>query len=90
MDFECCSASNRKNGKGIKLPRYESKKINEPSSKNTEHPSTVHCGNILCNIYEIPFEKVNNIARVGKKYHYFCNEFCYYEWLKGPSHLLWL
>ena len=30
MDFECCSASNRKNGKGIKLPRYESKKINEP------------------------------------------------------------
>ena len=90
MDFDCCSTLNRKTDKSRKIPKFESKKINEPSSKKAEHPNTVRCGNILCNIYEIPFEKVNNIARVGKKYHYFCNEFCYYEWLKGPSHLLWL
>ena len=89
MDFDCCSTLNRKTGKGIKIPKYESKKIDEPSVKKNEHPNTVRCGNILCNIYEIPFEKVKNIARVGKNYRYFCNEFCYYEWLKNPSHLLW-
>ena len=90
MDFDCCSTLNRKNGKGIKLPLSESKKISEPSLKKTDHPKVVRCGNILCSIYEIPFEKVNNIVRVGKKYRYFCNEFCYYEWLKSPCHLLWL
>ena len=55
MDFDCCSTLNRKNGKGIKLPLSESKKISEPSSKKTDHPKVVRCGNILCSIYEIPF-----------------------------------
>ena len=90
MDFDCYSTLNRKKGHGIKLPKAESKKITEPSSKKNSHPNVVRCGNVICGTYELPFENVAKIARIGQKYRYFCNEFCYNEWLKSPLHVLWL
>ena len=39
MDFDCCSVLNRK--KGIKLPKAESKKITEPSSKKKIYPDII-------------------------------------------------
>tara|TARA_Y100000996_G_scaffold415358_1_gene409584 strand:+ start:579 stop:851 length:273 start_codon:yes stop_codon:yes gene_type:complete len=90
MDLDCCSTLNRKDSKKKKIALPDPKKITPASSEKTEHPKIVQCGNILCNMFEFPFDKVNKIARVGNKYHYFCNEFCYYDWLKSPSHVLWL
>ena len=85
MDFDCCSTLNRK-----KEPTDKPKKYSVPSDKKEYHPETVKCSNIVCNVYELPFINVTKLARVGKRYHYFCNEFCYLEWLKGPTHLMWI
>lgn len=87
MDFECCSTLNRKR---TEKKCNVVKNISAASSKKEDHPKSVNCSNIICNTYDLSFDKVNKIARVGNRYQYFCNEFCYLDWLKSPGHALWL
>ena len=62
MDLDCCSTLNRKDSKKKKIALPDPKKITPASSEKTEHPKIVQCGNILCNMFEFPFDKVNKIA----------------------------
>ena len=84
MNFDCCSTTNRKKGKGIKLPEST-----QSSDKKVDHPLVVNCSYAGCLIDDIPFSKIKKIARLGSRYYYFCDEFCYWTWLRSPN-TMWL
>ncbi len=88
MNLECCSTLNRKNSEN-KKEKERSGKIKAASAEQKNHPQHVNCSYIGCNTTNLMFNKIEKIARIGTHYKYFCNEFCYKEWLSNPS-LLWL
>ena len=84
MNFECCSTTNRKNGKVKKTHKYDN-----TSSKKTDHPEIVNCSYAGCVVENLSFSSIKKIARLGKRYYYFCDEYCYLTWLDSPSQM-WL
>ena len=74
MNFECCSGYNRKKGK----------KLVKSTIRSCSHPKDVICGWLACNL-QMPYKKTLKIAKVGSRYFYFCDEYCYLNWLRRPS-----